>query len=264
MVDINYFQTRSAAAKPFFIAGCDEVGRGPLAGPVVAACASLEVKNYDRKEIMKLLREWKKLGVTDSKKLNSLEREEILKKLHWFSGEKKLKINQIYSHAYSENITFKILIKEIHNDEIDQINILQASLKAMKEAMEGSCSLDLTGTVLIDGNRKFKAEYADIELETIIEGDSKSMLIAMASIAAKEYRDNLMKEYDLQYPGYGWAENAGYPTPKHRAALEVLGITPLHRKTFKSVRLAIGEAISEETVSEEGGSEGDAGDELLS
>lgn len=240
MVDINYFQTKSAAAKTFFIAGCDEVGRGPLAGPVVAACASLEVRHYDRKEIMKLLREWKKLGVTDSKKLTSEEREIILKKLHWFQGGEKLKINQIYSHAYSENITFKILIKEIHAEEIDQINILQASLKAMKEAMEGSCSLDMTGTVLIDGNRKFKANYNDIDLETIIEGDSKSMLIAMASIAAKEYRDNLMKEYDSLYPGYGWAENAGYPTPRHREAILELGITPIHRKTFRSVREAYG------------------------
>lgn len=255
MVDINYFQTKSESAKPFFIAGCDEVGRGPLAGPVVAACASLEIKNYDKKEIQKLLRTWKKLGVTDSKKLTSEDREEIIKNLQWFSGHEKLQINQIYSHDYSENITFKILIKEIHAEEIDQINILQASLKAMKEAMEGSCSLDLGGTVLIDGNRKFKSEHSEVELETIVEGDSKSMLIGMASIAAKEYRDNLMKEYDLQYPGYGWAENAGYATAKHRAGINLLGITPLHRKTFKTVR---------ETLGEEGGFEGEFGDEALS
>ncbi len=254
MVDINYFQTKSQSAKPFFIAGCDEVGRGPLAGPVVAACASLEIKNYNRKEIMKLLREWKKLGVTDSKKLNSIEREEILGKLHWFSGEEKLKINQIYTHAYSENIFFKILIKEIHAEVIDEINILQASLKAMKEAMEESCTLELGGTVLIDGNRKFKSDHASIDLETIVEGDSKSMLIAMASIAAKEYRDNLMKEYDSQYPGYGWAENAGYPTPRHRQAIELLGITPLHRKTFKSVKGVI----------DDRGQAGSDGDEAVS
>lgn len=255
MVDINYFQTKSESAKPFFIAGCDEVGRGPLAGPVVAACASLEVKNYDKKEIQKLLRTWKKLGVTDSKKLTSVDREEIIKNLHWFSGHDKLKINQIYTHTYSENITFKILIKEIHAEEIDQINILQASLKAMKEAMEESCSLDLGGMVLIDGNRKFKSEHAEVELETIVEGDSKSMLIGMASIAAKEYRDNLMKEFDSLYPGYGWAENAGYATPKHRQAIELLGITPLHRKTFRSVR---------ETFSDEGREVGDFADEVLS
>lgn len=255
MVDINYFQTKSQSARPFFIAGCDEVGRGPLAGPVVAACASLEIKHYDRKEIMKLLREWKKLGVTDSKKLNSEEREEILKKLQWFSGADKLRVNQIYTHTYSENISFKILIKEIHADVIDEINILQASLKAMKEAMEESCSLDLGGMVLIDGNRKFKGDYTEIELETIVEGDSKSMLIAMASIAAKEYRDNLMREYDLQYPGYGWAENAGYPTARHRQAIELLGITPLHRKTFKSVK-----GVLEDV----GGEAGIVGDEEVS
>jgi len=238
MVDINYFQTKSTAARPFFIAGCDEVGRGPLAGPVVAACASLHISSYDRKEIQKLFREWKKLGITDSKKLNSQKREEILKKLSWIKESKSLKINQIYTYVYSENITFKILIKEIHAEIIDEINILQASLKAMKEAMEGSCSLDLGGTVLIDGNRKFKNDYADIELETIVEGDSKSLLIGMASIIAKEYRDNLMREYDRLYPGYGWAENAGYATPRHRQAIELLGITPLHRKTFRLVREA--------------------------
>lgn len=217
----------------FFIAGCDEVGRGPLAGPVVAACVSLHFEEYREKEIKKLLRDWSLFGVNDSKKLTSEKRQQIISDLP-FDGE--LTINQIYTYAYSKNLILKILIKEIPAQTIDEINILNASLRAMKEAASESCGLDKFGLIMIDGNRKFPLEESNVELMTVIEGDSKSLLIGLASIVAKEYRDNLMKKYCEQYPGYHWSTNAGYGTKKHRAAIAELGITEIHRKTFAGVK----------------------------
>ncbi len=222
----------AAHGNEFFIAGCDEVGRGPLAGPVVTACASIEIKNYDEKELKSLLRRWKKFGITDSKKLNSDERLGILKQL----SMNKLQADQIYTSIYSENITIKVLIKEIPAAVIDEVNILQASLLGMKNAMLESCPLSLPGTILIDGNKKIKHDDKKHQLEAIIQGDSKSLLIGLASIAAKVYRDQLMKDLSEKYPGYGWEHNAGYPTKKHLEAIGNLGVTELHRLTFKGVK----------------------------
>ena len=119
MVDISYFNKRADESfKNFFIAGCDEVGRGPLAGPVVAACASIEIKNYDLKEIKSLLRKWKKLGITDSKKLTSDARLNILKHISMSS----LKADQVFKLDHSNNITIKILIKEIQASVIVPCN----------------------------------------------------------------------------------------------------------------------------------------------
>ena len=233
MVDIGFFKMKASShGNKFFIAGCDEVGRGPLAGPVVAACASIEVKHFDEKEIKSLLRKWKKLGVTDSKKLNSRERQEILKQLSMSS----LNVDLIHTSIYSNNITIKILIKEIPASMIDEINILQASLEGMKRAMLESCPVHLPGTILIDGNKKIKHESTDHQLEAIIKGDSKSLLIGIASIAAKEYRDQLMIKLSEKYPGYGWERNAGYPTKMHLEAIDLLGVTQLHRLTFRGVK----------------------------
>ncbi|MBC7714992.1 MAG: ribonuclease HII [Rhizobacter sp.] len=233
MVDIGFFNLRAAeSGGDFFIAGCDEVGRGPLAGPVVAACASIEIKKFDLKEVKTLLKKWKKLGITDSKKLKSDARLEILEQLSLTS----LFADQIYTFAHSENITIKILIKEIQASVIDEINILQASLEAMKRAMLESCPVHLPGTVLIDGNKKIKQEHAHLHMEAIIKGDSKSLLIGLASIAAKEYRDQLMKNLGEKYPGYGWEHNAGYPTKMHLEAIGLLGVTEMHRLTFKGVK----------------------------
>ena len=233
MFDFKYIHSKAEVHKSnFFIAGCDEVGRGPLAGPVVAGCASIEIKNYDQKEIKSLFRKWSKLGITDSKQLSSLDRAEILKKLSVVAD----RVDQIHSHHYSENITIKILLKEIHAPMIDEINILQASLEAMKQAMVESCPVHLPGLVLIDGNKKIKYESAHMELEAVVKGDSKSLLIGLASIAAKEYRDQLMKNLGEKYPGYGWEHNAGYPTKKHLEAINVLGVTQLHRLSFSGVK----------------------------
>lgn len=217
----------------FFFAGCDEVGRGPLAGPVVAACVSLHFNEYHEKDIKLLLKEWSIFGTNDSKKLTAEKRQQIISDLP-FGGP--LTINQIYTHTVSKNLTLKVLIKEISPQEIDEINILQASLKAMKQAANESCDFSKKGLVLIDGNKKFSNENESVELVTVIEGDAKSLLIGLASIVAKEYRDNLMKMYCQQYPGYHWSTNAGYGTRAHRAAILELGITELHRKSFAGLK----------------------------
>lgn len=233
MFDLKYFNTKADNhGGSFFIAGCDEVGRGPLAGPVVAGCASIEIKSYDQKELKKLLNKWARLGVSDSKKLTSSDRSTILTKL----SMDKLTVDQIHTHHYSENITIKILIKELHAPIIDEINILQASLEAMKLAMMESCPVHLPGMILIDGNKKLKYEEVGIDMEAVVKGDSKSLLIGLASIAAKEYRDQLMKTLGEKYPGYGWEKNAGYPTKAHLRAIDSLGVTELHRLTFNGVR----------------------------
>lgn len=246
MFDLKYFKTTFKASleenalesaiekNNFFIAGTDEVGRGPLAGPVVAACVSLHFEKYEEKELRFLLKEWKIFGVTDSKKLNSEKRQQILSDFPF--SKDQMTVNQIYTHTYSKNMTLKVLIKEVSPQEIDQINILNASLKAMKEAVEGSCDFKRPGLVLIDGNKKFKHEGPSVELVPVIQGDSKSLLIGVASIIAKEYRDQLMARFCEQFPGYHWKTNAGYGTAKHLEAISRLGITEIHRKSFAGVK----------------------------
>lgn len=218
----------------FFIAGCDEVGRGPLAGPVVAACVSLHFLEYQEKELRLLLKEWRILGVNDSKKLTSEKREEIIYDLPF--EDINLTINQIYTHQYSKNMSLKILIKEISPQIIDEINILNASLRAMKEAAVESCDFQKSGLLMIDGNRVFINVGESVLLQPIIKGDSKSLLIGMASIVAKVYRDQLMARYCAQYPGYNWKNNAGYGTKKHLEGIALLGLTEIHRKTFSGAK----------------------------
>lgn len=233
MFDFKFMKHKSQEHQgAFFIAGCDEVGRGPLAGPVVAASASIEVIKFDGAEIKAFLQKLKKLGINDSKKISADKRIEILKKISFGN----LSVDQIYTFQYSKNIILRVLIKELHAPVIDEINILQASLEAMKIALLESAPMHLPGVVMIDGNKKLKYESSEIEMHAIVEGDAKSLLIGLASIAAKEYRDQLMKSFSLKYPGYGWESNAGYPTKAHLLAIEELGVTELHRLTFKGVR----------------------------
>lgn len=224
---------KASLQKNFFIAGCDEVGRGPLAGPVVAACVSLHFEEYQEKEIKLLLKEWSIFGINDSKKLSSKKRQQIISDLP-FTGP--LTVNQIYTHSYSKNMSLKVLIKEIPPHTIDEINILNASLRAMKEAAMESCDFQKSGLVLIDGNKKFENSGTSVELQTIVGGDAKSLLIGLASVIAKEYRDELMKNYCAQYPGYDWSSNSGYGTKKHLEAIALLGVTEIHRKTFGGVK----------------------------
>ena len=236
MFDLHYYK-KFKTHSDFFLAGCDEVGRGPLAGPVVAACVSIHQLKYNEKEIKNFLQKLESFGVNDSKKLSERKREEILTHFTFIPQNLDLlSIDQIYTQRYSKNIQIKISIKEIQPQTIDQINILNASLKAMSEAVNEICDLKKMGTVLIDGNKKFKSDAITVELISVVKGDTKSLLIGLASIVAKVYRDRLMKKFDIEYPGYFWGQNAGYGTVKHLEAISKLGVTAIHRKTFKGVK----------------------------
>jgi ribonuclease HII len=180
------------------LAGVDEVGRGPLAGDVVAAAVILDAENPIE-------------GLDDSKKLTEKKREWLFpiirkKALSWSIARATVK-------------------------EIDHMNILQASLLAMRRAVEG---LALQPEhVLVDGNRLPRWHYS---AEAVVKGDSRVKAIAAASILAKVVRDREMAAFDQQYPGYGFASHKGYPTKVHMQAIDRLGITSIHRLTFGPVR----------------------------
>jgi ribonuclease HII len=176
-------------------AGCDEAGRGCLAGPVVAAAVILP-KNY------------KHPVLDDSKKLSAKQRA-LLK-------------NEIINSAIAWKVAF------VDNIEIDEMNILRASIKAMHLAIEGLEKVPQF--LLIDGNRFYS--YKDIKHQTIIKGDGLYFSIAAASVLAKTFRDEFMEKIHKEYPEYDWQKNKGYPTSFHRAAIMKYGITPYHRKSF--------------------------------
>ncbi|HCP81746.1 MAG TPA: ribonuclease HII [Octadecabacter sp.] len=178
------------------IAGVDEVGRGPLAGPVTAAAVILDPANIPD-------------GLNDSKKLTA-KRREALEPLIFASAQVSI------AHATVE--------------EIDEINILRASHLAMERAVAGLGTVD---HALIDGNMIPRG--LTVPATTIIKGDGRSMSIAAASIVAKICRDRIMVDLAQQYPGYGWATNAGYGSKSHISALQNLGVTPHHRRSFKPV-----------------------------
>lgn len=176
-------------------AGCDEAGRGCLAGPVVAAAVILP-------------RDYKHELLNDSKQLGKEERDQL-----------RIEI---------ERDALAWAVAEVTNEEIDQINILNASFKAMHLALD---KLSIVPQfLLIDGNRFNR--YKEIHHECIIKGDAAYLSIAAASILAKTYRDEKMLKLAEQYPGYGWDTNVGYPTPEHREGIKQQGITPFHRKSF--------------------------------
>lgn len=177
-------------------AGCDEAGRGCLAGPVYAASVILP-KKYKNK--------W----LDDSKKLSDKDRYELRPEI--------------------EENALSWAIGKVDHEEIDKINILNASFLAMHRAIERL--KQKPELLLIDGNR-FKA-YKNIPHNCIIKGDGKYLSIAAASILAKTYRDDFMQEMADVYPGYGWETNMGYPTKKHREGIVKLGLTPIHRLTFQ-------------------------------
>ena len=196
MNSLKHFDNNFLSRKVKRIAGCDEAGRGPIAGPVVAAAVIFDRKTFHPE-------------IDDSKKLTEKTREELF---DWI-------INNCVSYG----------IGIIGHEEIDQINILQASLKAMKIAAEQlSPNPNL---ILIDGNKSF---HSDIETKSVVKGDAKSFSIAAASIIAKVTRDRIMYEVAQTHPEYLWHKNKGYPTKAHIEAVRNFGITPLHRKTFLS------------------------------
>jgi ribonuclease HII len=177
-------------------AGCDEVGRGCLAGPVVAAAVILP-KKYKHKLL------------TDSKQLKKKDREQLQEEI--------------------KGAALAWAVAEVSHEEIDEINILNASFRAMHLALDKL--KEQPEFLLIDGNR-FKP-YRAIDYKCIVKGDSKYLSIAAASVLAKTYRDDLMEKLANEFPGYGWATNVGYPTLEHREGIRTLGITPYHRKSFQ-------------------------------
>ena len=188
------FETKAGAHQGRTICGVDEAGRGPLAGPVVAAAVILDPENIPE-------------GLNDSKVLSHSARERLL--------------NILVQNA-------KIGVGISEPGEIDRINILWASMIAMRRAIENlNISVDCA---LIDGNRVPPELTCDAH--AIVKGDAKSLSIAAASIIAKVTRDRIMAEADSRFPGYGWTGHKGYPTKAHRAAVEALGRSPAHRWTF--------------------------------
>jgi ribonuclease HII len=194
---MDSFETDARTKGLHAVAGVDEAGRGPLAGPVTAAAVMFtSVPTH--------------LGIKDSKTLSPKKRTSL--------------VFDIYRHAASVGVGF------VWPEEIDRINILRASLKAMVRAVDGlSVRPDL---LLIDGNYPVDSE---IEQKLIVSGDSLSVSIAAASIIAKTVRDRVMESYDLLYPGYNFAQNKGYPTREHLEALERFGPSPIHRLSFRGV-----------------------------
>lgn len=182
------------------IAGIDEVGRGPLAGPVVAACVILP-KNC------------KITGLNDSKKIP------------------KSKHEMIYNLVIEKAIAVGIGIKT--NEVIDEVNIYQATKLAMQAAINNLEGDNLTPDFLLIDAMKLENS---IPQESIIKGDANSLSIAAASIVAKVTRDRLMVDYDKAYPGYDFAKNAGYGTKNHLEGLRKLGVTEIHRRTFEPVK----------------------------
>ena len=196
-IEMQYYERLAYQEGASFIAGVDEVGRGPLAGPVVAAAVILP-KNIED------------LGFDDSKKLSASKREEIYRLIQ----EKAIAIG----------------IGIVDADIIDQVNIYQASRLAMQQAVS---ELKIQPDYLLIDAMKIDVNTPQIG---IIKGDAKSISIAAASIVAKQVRDQMMQEFDELYPGYDFANNAGYGTAKHLEGLTLKGISPIHRKTFAPIK----------------------------
>ena len=189
------------------VAGVDEAGRGPLAGPVIAAAVILDEDNLVS-------------GLADSKTLTAERREELSELIRegavcWALGRAEV-------------------------EEIDRLNILQATLLAMKRAVTSLARVP--GLVKIDGNR---APLMDCPVQTIVRGDVSVPAISAASILAKVARDAEMREWDRRYPGYGFSVHKGYPTRAHVDALLRQGVTPIHRRSFGPVRQALAAARAE-------------------
>lgn len=193
------FEEQALADGYKFIAGVDEVGRGCLAGAVVAGAVILD--------LAKPLPD----GLNDSKKISKLKREKIAAEIR----------ENALAYAFGQ----------IEADEIDKINILEATKRAMALAVQNlKVKADF---ILIDA---LELKNLNLPQKAIIKGDSVSASIAAASIVAKVYRDNLMKDFAVKYPGYGFEKHAGYGTKAHFEALRNHGATPIHRRSFKGVR----------------------------
>lgn len=196
--------------KNLLVVGIDEAGRGPLAGPVVAACAFLN-EEFLLSEIC--------TKINDSKKLSTTKRKEI------------------FSHL-KQRIKFGVGV--VDEKIIDEINILQATKLAMSKAYEDFCAKNKISAqvILVDGNfAPFKKSGQIQEILPIIKGDQKSLSIAAASIIAKEVRDEIMLQLHQKYPQFGWDKNVGYPTKFHVDRILELGACEFHRKSFAPIKM---------------------------
>lgn len=194
-------------SKPIKSVGIDEVGRGPLAGPVVAACVYVPSNIAIPDDLP---------TIKDSKKMTHRNR---MKVVDWLNSQSDIK----YSIGSSSV------------EEIDDINILQATFLAMKRAFEGVRQyIDISVPVFIDGNKA--PDLPPFQVETVIGGDNSVFSISLASIVAKEYRDEIMRKIDLEFPQYGFAKNVGYGTKQHIEAINIYGPTMHHRKSFEPVK----------------------------
>ena len=194
-------------------AGCDEAGRGPLAGSVFAAAVVLDALLLERDEH----REWLSL-LNDSKQLTDKQRQ--------------------YLRPMIEQYATAWAVVEVTAEEIDRINILNASITGMQRALD---KLSITPQhIIVDGNkwRPYipEGQLLEIPARTVVKGDGKYLSIAAASVLAKTYRDEYMLRLHEEYPQYHWDTNMGYPTKAHYEAIRQYGITPYHRKTFKLIK----------------------------
>ncbi len=221
---------------PCEIIATDEVGRGPLGGPVVVGAIRLLIHHAD--ELRALLRYLRPQGIKDSKALSPEQRKKVLSRLG--AGELSFRKR---GELNLRDVNVSYVTWEMDHQVIDEENILAASLRGMKEASQFlSLSEKIPTIVLIDGHMKFrwgteKSDWLEIPL---IKGDSRSLLIGLASIIAKEKRDEHMRQMHELYPQYGFNSHFGYPTKAHRQAIASFGPCPIHRKTFKGVREFVG------------------------
>lgn len=201
--DFSY-ETAALAGGARFVVGVDEVGRGPLAGPVTACAVLLDPDHIPR-------------GLRDSKVLGAARREALF--------------DEIMALA-------EVSVAHATVEEIDSLNILRASHLAMERAVAGLQA----DHALIDGNLIPRGLHCPAT--AVVKGDAKCLSIAAASIVAKVTRDRIMVDLAQQHPGYGWEANAGYPTKAHLDALRTLGVTPWHRRSFKPVHNILYQAVS--------------------
>ncbi len=194
------FEEAQFASGAKIVAGVDEVGRGPWAGPVVAAAVILDPARIPD-------------GLNDSKKLSPKRRDQIFEEI-------------------TKVATFSVAL--ISPAEIDRLNILRASLEAMANAIAGLAKTP--DAILVDGNQ---IPPTKISCQTIVGGDGRSLSIAAASIVAKVTRDRIMKELALEHSGYGWETNMGYGTKAHQIGLAKHGVTPHHRRSFRPIKVAL-------------------------